>query len=76
MTTIKVPILAALAGGKDSGAYSNEADPHESDFQTTFFGTNYKKLVSIKRKYDRNGMFIVPAGVESEYFDSRGICRL
>ncbi len=36
----------------DSGAYSNEADVRESDFQTTFFGTNYPKLKSIKEKYD------------------------
>jgi len=66
MTTKVVPILAELAGGADSGAYSNEADVNEPDFQKVFFGPNYPRLLSIKKKYDPSGMFIVPAGVGSQ----------
>jgi len=75
LTKNKVPILAALAG-PDSGAYSNEADVREPNFQTTFFGTHFDRLSTIKSKYDPEGMFIVQAGVGSEHWDTDGICRL
>ncbi|GJJ13765.1 hypothetical protein Clacol_008021 [Clathrus columnatus] len=75
MTRNQVPILATLAG-ENSGAYSNEADVREPNFQMTFFGPNYSKLLSIKRKYDPYRMFIVPAGVGSEYSDLEEICEL
>lgn len=36
----------------DTGAYVNEADPNEPDFQHAFWGTNYDRLLSIKREVD------------------------
>lgn len=41
-----VPILAQMTGETvtDSGAYSNEADVQEPNFQQTFFSTNYPRL--------------------------------
>lgn len=74
MTKNKVPILAALAG-PDSAAYSNEADVREPDFKTTFYGPNYPRLLQIKEQYDPDGMFIVPTGVGSEFWDTAGICK-
>ena len=76
MTTKLVPILANLTQEPDSGAYSNEADFNEPDFQTTLFGPNYPKLLEIKKKYDPNGLFIVRAGVGSEEWDVSGLCRI
>ncbi|KAJ6494958.1 FAD-binding domain-containing protein [Mycena vulgaris] len=35
-----------------SGAYQNEADLHEPDFSTSFWGENYDRLLEIKDKYD------------------------
>ncbi|KAF9481267.1 FAD-binding domain-containing protein [Pholiota conissans] len=35
-----------------SGAYHNEADVHEPNFSSSFWGNNYARLLSIKRKYD------------------------
>ncbi|KAF9521886.1 hypothetical protein CPB83DRAFT_801121 [Crepidotus variabilis] len=35
-----------------SGAYANEADIHEPNWQTSFWGSNYDRLLSIKNKYD------------------------
>ena len=75
MTTKRVPLLAALAG-PDSGAYSNEADVREPNFQTTFFGPNYARLSQIKNIYDPDSMFIVPAGVGSEKFDTATLCQI
>ncbi|KAH9893386.1 FAD-binding domain-containing protein [Cubamyces lactineus] len=35
-----------------SGAYFNEADVHEPNFETSFWGDNYDRLLQIKQKYD------------------------
>ena len=49
-----------------AGTYSNEADFHEPDWQESFWGTNYPKLLSIKRKYDPTGLFRTHHSVGSE----------
>ncbi|KAF1972634.1 FAD binding domain-containing protein [Bimuria novae-zelandiae CBS 107.79] len=36
----------------ETGAYFNEPDSLESDWQHTFFGEHYKRLKEIKQKYD------------------------
>ncbi|KAF0326455.1 FAD binding domain protein [Colletotrichum asianum] len=36
----------------ESGAYINEADDREPDWQRTFWGPNYDRLREIKKKYD------------------------
>ena len=68
------PVLAGLAGGESSGGYSNEGDVLEPDFRATFFGPNYPRLEKIKAAYDPTDLFIVPAGVRSEFWDSEGMC--
>lgn len=35
-----------------NAAYVNEADVYEPDWQNTFWGGNYERLLEIKRKYD------------------------
>ena len=66
-------ILEQLSGS-NAGAYSNEADSLEADFQTTFYGPNYSKLSAIKAKYDPNDLFIVKTGVGSERWSDDGLC--
>ncbi|KAJ7817475.1 FAD-binding domain-containing protein, partial [Mycena leptocephala] len=73
--TTQVPILEEITGPR-TAAYSNEADSLEPNFQTTFFGPNYAKLSSIKKKYDPNDLFIVGAGVGSERWDEWGLCQV
>ncbi|KAF9532809.1 isoamyl alcohol oxidase [Crepidotus variabilis] len=51
-TTQSVATLRSIT--PTSGAYANEADIHEPDWQTSFWGSNYPKLLSIKNKYDPN----------------------
>ncbi|KAF7330618.1 FAD-binding domain-containing protein [Mycena sanguinolenta] len=70
-----LPIIEEITG-PNAGAYSNEADVLEPNFQTTFFGPNYGKLSAIKSKYDPNDLFIVGAGVGSERWDEWGLCRV
>ncbi|KAI0068041.1 FAD-binding domain-containing protein [Artomyces pyxidatus] len=40
----------------NSGAYFNEGNVYEFDHETSFWGPNYPKLLSIKRKYDPDGL--------------------
>ncbi|KAJ7038360.1 FAD-binding domain-containing protein [Mycena alexandri] len=73
--TTQLPILREIAG-PNAGAYSNEADLLEPNFQTTFFGPDYARLSAIKKKYDPQDLFIVGAGVGSERWDEWGLCRI
>ncbi|KKZ57994.1 hypothetical protein EMCG_05546 [[Emmonsia] crescens] len=75
ITNVGVPILKALEPGK-MGAYLNEADSHESNFQESFWGENYKRLYAIKQKWDPTGLFISRRGVGSEDWDDDGLCRV
>ncbi len=50
----------------DGGTYMNEADYFEPDWQRTFFGKHYDRLLAIKRKYDPTNLFKVHHGVGSE----------
>lgn len=51
----------------NSGAYMNEANAGEVDWQTSFFGReNYQKLLEIKRARDPWGVFWAPWTVGSE----------
>jgi hypothetical protein len=74
ITNIEVPILKSLEPGQ-MGAYLNEADANEADFQTSFWGENYGRLYEIKQKWDSNGLFISRRGVGSEDWDDDGLCR-
>jgi hypothetical protein len=50
----------------ESGAYVNEADYFEQDWQDSFWGQHYSKLLTIKDKYDPVGLFHCHHGVGSE----------
>ena len=56
LTHTLMPPLIALAGGANSGAYVNEADPNEPDWQTVFWGGNYPRLKRIKGLVDPGGV--------------------
>ncbi|KAF9871346.1 FAD-dependent monooxygenase [Colletotrichum karsti] len=52
-----------------SGAYINEANPFNSNFQEDFYGENYERLLDIKRKYDPTSSLYVLSGVGSHLWD-------
>ncbi|KAI7468106.1 hypothetical protein KC357_g6843 [Hortaea werneckii] len=54
VTNRKGAALRSLA--PDSGAYFNEHDPNEPDWQYTLFGDNYPRLQGLKRRFDPDGM--------------------
>lgn len=59
-----MPMIEAVTPG--SASYMNEADFRQPNWQTAFFGENYDKLKSIKKKYDPKDVFYVLKGVGSE----------
>jgi hypothetical protein len=67
MTQKILPAMEAISPG--SGAYMNEADFRQPNFQREFFGSNYARLLDIKRKYDPDGFFYAVKGVGSEAWD-------
>jgi FAD binding domain/Berberine and berberine like len=56
-------LRAATPGG---GSYINEADAQEPDWQQSFFGSNYDRLLEIKRSVDPWGLLWAPTTVGSE----------
>ncbi|KAI9038130.1 FAD-dependent oxidoreductase [Aspergillus affinis] len=62
----------------DSGAYFNEANEHEPNWQWSLFGKNYPRLQSIKQKYDPDGMLWCNHCVGSDEWtleDNGSLCR-
>ncbi|KAL6705437.1 hypothetical protein ACN47E_006702 [Coniothyrium glycines] len=64
MTNELMPKIEAVT--PSSGSYLNEADFQQRNWQTAFFGSNYKKLQGIKKKYDPANVFYILKGVGSE----------
>ncbi|KAF2127476.1 FAD-binding domain-containing protein [Dothidotthia symphoricarpi CBS 119687] len=76
MTKEIIPLIEAATPG--SGAYANEGDWRQPNFQTTFWGSNYNKLLSIKKKWDPLDLFYATVGVGSEAWtvhDDGRMCR-
>ncbi|TDW21710.1 FAD-binding oxidoreductase [Kribbella kalugense] len=46
--------------------YPNFPDPDLTDWQTPYHGPNYPRLVSIKDKYDPDGVFHFPQGIGAD----------
>ncbi|KAH6629017.1 hypothetical protein C7974DRAFT_358570 [Boeremia exigua] len=74
MTNVIQPLVEAATPG--SGSYVNEADFNQKNWQTTFWGTNYKKLVGIKKKWDPAHLFYATVGVGSENWVVRNDGRM
>ncbi|KAF9895014.1 hypothetical protein FE257_004638 [Aspergillus nanangensis] len=76
VTKVEVPMLRSVEGPHAMGAYVNEANAYETDFQASFWGANYRRLYQVKRKWDPKGLFVTRRGVGSEDWDDEGLCRL
>jgi FAD/FMN-containing dehydrogenase len=57
-------IIRAVA--PEAGSYLNETDFHQPDWQRSFWGGNYARLLEIKHAYDPASLFRVHHGVGSE----------
>ncbi|HEX3080726.1 MAG TPA: BBE domain-containing protein, partial [Puia sp.] len=59
-----------------TGSYVSETDFFEEKWQDSFWGSNYERLLSIKNKYDPEGLFFVHHGVGSESWSPDGFTKL
>jgi hypothetical protein len=54
-----------------SGSYLSESDRLEPNFQWSFWGSFYEKLLDVKTKYDPYSLFYAAQSVGSEFFEVR-----
>ncbi len=57
------------------GSYVSESDFFEPDWQSSFWGDNYPRLLAVKERYDPDGLFFVHHGVGSELWSADGFTR-
>ena len=60
----------------ESGSYVAESSFFEPEWQKSYWGMNYPRLLSIKRQYDPAGLFFVHHGVGSEDWSADGFMRV
>ncbi len=59
----------------NSGSYVGESNFFEPDWQQSFWGANYRRLLAVKQRYDPDGLFFVHHGVGSEAWNADGFQR-
>jgi hypothetical protein len=67
---------AQIALSPNTGAYMNEGDVFDPNFQSNFWGSNAPHLLTIKAKYDPNGIFYCPVCLGSASSTTDGLGRL
>lgn len=73
---VQASMKALRVAAPDTGAYVNECDYFQDDWQRAFWGPNYPRLARIKRRYDPSGLFTVHHGVGSERWSPDGFTRV
>jgi hypothetical protein len=59
-----------------AGSYLSESNFFNERWQEAYFGSNYPRLLRVKKQYDPEGLFIVHHGVGSEHWSADGFTRL
>jgi FAD/FMN-containing dehydrogenase len=54
------------------GSYVSESNYFEPDWQRSFWGSNYARLLAVKQRFDPDGLFFVHHGVGSERWSDDG----
>ncbi len=60
----------------DPGSYVSESNFFDANWQRSFWGSNYPRLLAAKKQYDPDGLFFVHHGVGSEDWSADGFTRL
>jgi FAD/FMN-containing dehydrogenase len=58
------------------GSYVSESNFFDTAWQESFWGSNYARLLTVKNKYDPDGLFFAHHGVGSERWSADGFTRL
>jgi FAD/FMN-containing dehydrogenase len=72
---VQAAMKALRVAAPETGAYVNECDYFQSDWQRAFWGANYPRLRRVKHRYDPDGLFTVHHGVGSESWTPDGFAR-
>lgn len=67
---------ALYKAAPDAGSYVSESDFFLKDWQRAFWGTNYARLLSVKNRFDPDGLLTVHHGVGSENWSADGCTRI
>jgi FAD/FMN-containing dehydrogenase len=59
-----------------AGSYVAESGFFERDWQKSYWGPHYPRLLAVKQDYDPEGLFFVRHGVGSEAWSDDGFTRL
>jgi FAD/FMN-containing dehydrogenase len=60
----------------NAGSYVSESNYFERNWQRSFWGSNYPRLLAVKQKYDPEGLFFVHHGVGGENWSADGFTRI
>ncbi len=72
---VQAAMAALRAAAPKTGAYVNECDYFQADWQNAFWGPNYPRLARIKRRFDPHGLFTVHHGVGSKSWSPDGFTK-
>lgn len=65
-----------LKAAPGAGSYLSEGDYFDPDWKRSYWGPNYERLASVKRRYDPDGLFFTHHGVGSDEWSADGFTRL
>ena len=60
---------------RQAGAYVSESNYFDEDWQASYWGSNYQRLLAAKQAYDPDGLFFVHNGVGTEGWSGDGFTR-
>jgi hypothetical protein len=78
LSQLNVSLTALVELAPNTGAYVNEANPFETNYHKVFWGTNYPRLLAIKKALDPHDVFWCRACVGNEGWHEIGgqLCQV
>ena len=72
---IKAATEALLRVAPGAGSYLAEADYFDPDWKRSYWGPNFDRLATVKKRYDPDGLFFAHHGVGSDEWSADGFTR-